>query len=380
NPKIPPIVATIAVAPNTKLADHQLVTVTGKGFAPATTTFVSECVTRAQSVNGQICDYATQRYVGVDSNGTFTATNVVLERRQAVFTRSNRQTLLDCATKPDTCEIQASASGPGSSSNPATSPLTFGRYIKPAVAAAQLSQSSSLQDLQPVTLTGTGFTPGYAVNVQECVGAGTTISSCDYSTSRAVTTGFAGQFTLTYFVRRDLTAFVFPTGPTTTDCAITACELIVQGTPAQPTTTLPLAFDPNVPAVTPTIVANPNTGLSDNQSITVSVNGYTPEQPVQVIECSKEAVTETNGFSYCDFTTAQIITPAGPLTAQTSFVVRRVLNGQDGLQDCTTEPGACVLIAAEGGGYYGGGVPIGVITPGPSQPGVASTSLTFTKP
>ena len=110
------------------------------------------------------------------------------------------------------------------------------------------------------------------------------------------------------------------------------------------------------------------------------MNGYTPEQPVQVIECSNEALTEPNGFSYCDYSTAQIITPTGPQTAQTSFVVRAVLNGQDGLQDCTTQPGACVLIASEGAGYYGGGVPIGVVTVGLPQPGVASTSLSFTKP
>jgi len=66
-------------------------------------------------------------------------------------------------------------------------------------------------------------------------------------------------------------------------------------------------------------------------------------------------------------------------TAQAFFVVRAALN-QDGPQDCTTQPGACVLIASEGSGYYGGGVPIGVVTVGPSQPGVASTPLTFTKP
>ncbi len=371
NPKIPPKVAKITVSPNTKLADHQLVTVSGKGFAPSTTVSLSQCVTHPAAARGQVCDYATARSVSVETNGTFTASNFVLERRQVTFTIKNTQSLLDCAAKPDTCDIQANASGLGPST-PVDAPLTFGLYIKPAVAAVQLSPSSPLDDLEAVTLTGTGFTPGYAVTVQECAVGTASTPSCDFTTVRTVTAGFTGAFTLAYTVRRDITS-VATTGATIVDCATNACELTVQGTQSQPTTDLPLTFDPNVPAVSPTITAIPNTGLSDNQNIAVSVSGFTPNQPVQIIECSADAITEGDNLGYCDYTTGQTVTPTGPSALQTSFVVRASLGGQAGLVDCTSQPGACVLVATDDGGYYGGPI----ITPGSALPDLASTPLAF---
>lgn len=377
NPKIPAKVATVTVAPATKLVDHQLVTVSGKGFAPATNVSLFECVTHPPTGLGQVCSYATQRNVSVDSHGTFTATNVVLERRQVVFTRKGTQTFLDCAAKTTPCDIQANASGLGSSS-PAKAPLAFDPNVAPVVASVHLSPASALQDLQSVTLTGAGFTPGYAVSVQECAAATTTTPlSCDYSTSRAVTAGFTGAFTLTYTVRRNLATFVAPTGATNLDCATqpATCELTVQGSQSQPATNIALTFDPNIPAVTPTIGAAPNTGLNDNQLVTVSLAGFTPNQQVQIIECSAEAVSEGNA-SYCDYTTGQSVTPTGTSTLQTTFIVRTVLGGQNGLEDCTTQSGACVLIATENGSYYGGGI----AGSGTTLPNTASIPLTFTTP
>ena len=49
NPKIPPKVPAITVTPNTKLADHQLITVSGKGYAPSTTVYLSQCITHPGS-------------------------------------------------------------------------------------------------------------------------------------------------------------------------------------------------------------------------------------------------------------------------------------------------------------------------------------------
>lgn len=377
NPKVPPKVATITVSPPTKLVDHQLVTVSGKGFAPAANVYLSQCVTKPPAGAGQVCDYATQRYVAVDSHGAFTANNVVLERRQVLYTKKGTQTL-DCAVKTTTCEIQANTAGLGSST-PARAGLAFDPNVAPAVATAQLSPSSALHDLEEVTLTGSGFTPGYQVSIQECVLGSAKSASCDYTTSRAVTADFHGAFTFTYTVRRNLAVFVaptVPTGPTSAtdvDCATkaTLCELTIQGSSSQPATTIGLTFDPNTPTVTSTITATPNTGLSDNQPVTVSLTGFTPHEAVQVIECSAEAISEGN-LSYCDYTTGQTITPTAA-SSDTTFVVRAVLSGQTGLDDCTTQPGACVLVATENGGYYGGGV----IVSGPIFPNIASTPLTF---
>ena len=189
-------------------------------------------------------------------------------------------------------------------------------------------------------MSGTGFTPGYAVTTQECALTTAKVASCDYATTRTVTVGFHGEFTINYPIRRVIAPVVGPTGPTSTDCATTpgACELTIQGTQSQPAITIALTFDPNVPAVTPTVTAAPSTGLTDNESITVSLQGFTPNQPVQLIECSDEAASEGN-FAYCDYSTGQTTTPTGPNAIQTPFVVHAVLGGQEGLVDCTAEPG-----------------------------------------
>jgi hypothetical protein len=368
NPKIPPTVPTITVSPNRLLVDHQLVTVSGKGYAPSTSVNVAECISKP-SPKQPACDYATERSVNVDPNGTFTATNTVLERRPVTF--GLKRTTVDCAAKPGTCDIQASASGLGPSSTSVKAPLAFNKYAPLAVAAVQLSPSAPFDDLEAVTLTGTGFTPGYAVNVEECL-TSTKNTACDYTTVRSVTAGFQGQFALTDFVRRDIIASSSPTGPTTTDCATTACDLTVQGSPAQAAVTLPLTFNPTVPAIPAAITASPNSGLTDDQTITVSLNGYTPDQPVQISECSANALTQANGLPDCDYTTAQTVTPTGPQPFQTSFVVHATITGQAGLQDCTTQPGACILVAAEANDFYS--------TIGPTQPGIASTSLAFMTP
>jgi len=137
-----------------------------------------------------------------------------------------------------------------------------------------------------------------------------------------------------------------------------------------------LSFDPNIAPIPPTITADPNTGLTDNQNVVVSLQGFPPDRPVQIIECSADALTEGINFSYCDYTTAETVTPTGPQLVQTAFVVGAARAGQGGLEDCTTQPGACVLIACEANSYDSGG---GIVI-GPTQHGVADVALSFATP
>ena len=396
NPNIPPKVPAITVTPNTNLVDHQLVTVSGTGYAPESSVYISQCFAHPAAGTYQVCDYSTSRYETVDANGAFTATNMALERRQVVYTAWGTQTV-DCAVAPGWCDIEVSASGFGSSA-PVKAPLTFDPNVGPAIASVHRSPSTRLVDLQAVIVTGTGFTPGVAVNVVECTHPQTQFSACDYTTSRAVTAGFHGEFSFTYSVRRKIAALVGPNGTTSIDCAAIPhpCELRIQGSESQPPTSIGLNFNSHVLAVAPAIVADPTTGLRDNQGITAVLRGFTPNQPVQIVECSGEAITENGNLSYCDYTTIQTVTPTGaPLG--TRFVVRAVLGGQGGLVDCTTRRGACVLIAAESqGGYYGAGIAASPLTatttplanqsnsalplkaaPGSSLPNIAFTKLTF---
>ena len=61
--------------------------------------------------------------------------------------------------------------------------------------------------------------PGIAVNVVECAAGTTQFPTSDYTTRRAVTAGFHGEFKFTIGVRRNLAAFVSPNGATNIDCA-----------------------------------------------------------------------------------------------------------------------------------------------------------------
>ena len=373
DPKIPPKVPKVTVTPNTNLIDHQLIGVSGKGFAPSTSVSVAECITHPPTGSGPVCDYSTQRYLSASSGGTFAIQNFALERRQVVFTKAGSHTV-DCATATGTCEIQVVGSGSGTST-PATTALNFDPNAKVIVAAAKASPSSLLRDLQLITLTGTGFVPGVGVNIQECAATNTKFPSCDFTTSRAVTAGFHGEFTVSFAVRRDINTFITGPGATKFDCAtkVGACELAIQGSQAQAPTNVRLGFNPNVKAITPTISVSPNTGLHDNQSVTVSLRGFTPNQPAQIVECSADAISENN-LSYCDYNTLQSATSGGSLTTRSSFSVRKVIGGQGGLVNCAAKPAACVLVASSSGIYYGGGA--GVI-PGPTLPNIAFAKLTF---
>ena len=129
--------------------------------------------------------------------------------------------------------------------------------------------------------------------------------------------------------------------------------------------------------MTPSVSASPDTGLSDNERITVTLGGFTPDHPVQLVECTEEAVSEAD-LSYCDSSTAIVTTP-GVGTAQASFVVRSVVHAADGLEDCTSDAGR---VRARRRGHQPvlrrlrrGAVPLK--TPLGSLPNTAATDLAF---
>jgi Neocarzinostatin family len=380
DPKVPAKVQKLTVSPRTNLVDHQLVTVSGSGFLPGSTVYLSQCVASSPPPSSP-CDYATQRYVKVNGKGEFTSSQFALERRQIRYVKGGVKRI-DCADAPFKCVIRAQASGIGSL-NPPTVTLVFDPSKPPATATAQLSPATQLVDLQAVGVTGGGFTPGYGVGILQCLATGAkTLVGCDFSSIRTVTAGFHGEFSISYYVRRMISTNT-PTGPAPVDCAASSgnCVLLLQGTPSQPVTTVPLDFDAAIPAVTPSVSASPDTGLADNQRIAVTLGGFTPDHPVQLVECTEEAVSEAD-LSYCDSATAIVTTPGGP-TDQASFVVRSVVRAANGLEDCKSAPGACVLVAVGLSQYYGGYGGYAVASAVPhkvplgSLPNTAATDLAF---
>jgi hypothetical protein len=345
DPNVPPVVPKLAAVPSTKLRDHQLVTVVGSGFNPGSSIQVSECAS-----NGFDCAYETFRFGDVNDKGNVVIRNFALERLIQSYDENGPVTI-DCAATPTTCVLQAQTSGFGGGVVNAS--LAFDPRIPPVVPALSVSPSTNLGDLQLVNVSGYGFLPGVQVNISECA---QDTFACDPG-SRTATAGFQGQFTITMAVHRRLAA-QGQLGIDPTDCAahLGACLInaYAQGTNTAPS--VALGFNPRKPAVNPSMLVVPNTGLVDNQRVGIVLNGFGAFGQTAVVECSADAVADQN-LSYCDPSTELVTTtPANASAPTLSFFVHRQIAGQDGLVDCAAKAGACVLVALpyQFFGYFGG--------------------------
>ncbi len=344
DPKVPPVPTRLTGTPATGLRDHQLIAVGGKGFNPATTVSVVECLAGGSFA----CAYETNRSSLVSAKGTFSMPNFALERLIAVYDAKGPRTV-DCAAAAKTCVLEAQ-SGYGT---PIDTPLSFNPSIPPVIAAISVTPSTKLADLQLVQVRGFGFLPGVAVSISECTQA----ASVCAPNQRLVTAGFHGQFTITVSVQR-LLAAAGKVGVVATDCAshLGACSISASAAGSSTSPIVSLAFDRKQHPATPRITVVPNTNLTDNLRVGVTLGGFPKFGPVEVLECSAEAVSEQN-LGYCDQSTAVLTnTPASGGAATVSFFVRRQIGGQNGLVDCGARAGACVLVATASAfyGYYGG--------------------------
>ena len=87
----------------------------------------------------------------------------------------------------------------------------------------------------------------------------------------------------------------------------------------------------------------PSAGLADGQAVTVAWDGYTPNQSVNILECSKSPPTEA---TECDLANADVLHPDPTGTGSLSFTVTTGTVGS-GLCDAT-HPG-CVIVVNQGG-------------------------------
>lgn len=65
----------LQIAPRTGLKDRQLVNLTGGGFSPNATVYVSECTSADPSKATQACDFNHIKTISTDANGAFPATS-----------------------------------------------------------------------------------------------------------------------------------------------------------------------------------------------------------------------------------------------------------------------------------------------------------------
>jgi hypothetical protein len=101
---------------------------------------------------------------------------------------------------------------------------------------------------------------------------------------------------------------------------------------------------------TPTTIAsslqasvNPDRGLTDGKTVTVSWKGYEPGTSVNVLECSKNPPT---GPSQCDLTGAKLLQPDPDGHGSLSFSVK---TGSIGTGTCDAQHPGCVIVVNEGG-------------------------------
>jgi hypothetical protein len=122
DPKSPPVVATISVAPNTGLVDNQATTVTGSGFTPFSTVSVVQCGKEAAlEHNFSYCSSSSffgGGGVSAQANGSG-AFSVTLFVHPVIGTSSG---LVDCASQPGACVVAGSGFN---SAEAAFNPISF---------------------------------------------------------------------------------------------------------------------------------------------------------------------------------------------------------------------------------------------------------------
>ncbi|MBL8778877.1 MAG: hypothetical protein JNK12_23300 [Acidimicrobiales bacterium] len=172
--------------------------------------------------------------------------------------------------------------------------LIFGAVAAPAAAAAPdarsitVSPSTDLVDGQEVEVAGTGWPAGAELWVTVCA-AGT--GHCG-GTSIDVVAAPDGSFATTLRPRVQFT------GPDLhpVDCLLTPCEVRAWPDTLNQSAAEAIAFDPNAPLLPPpTIAVDPATDLVDGQTVTVTGDGYAPDQRYWVAQCPASAVTLDEG-------------------------------------------------------------------------------------
>ena len=335
----------VTVDPSTGLADGQPVTITGSGFNPGASVGAAQCTSLSgQSRSTSDCDLSNAPITQADSDG-----NVVLHlRARGTITTPNSGTV-DCVTAPEPCVI-----GMGDTAHLddpeqiGGAQITFDPNAPPLPPPdVSLTPSDDLLDRQQVAVYATGFLPGEFVNIVQCAAQKLDTTPCNESFNyggggQADPTG-AVAFGLT--VRRALRV-----GGERFDCAsaVGACVVAVQAI-GGPIGTAPLAFDASVPLPPlPTLTVTPSDGLGDGDIVHVHGEGFTPNDPIQLIQCPSEVNIVVNGC-FSEYNRYLQADAGGAIT--TSMKVERDVQvfdpktGQQSTVDCAASAGRCLVTA-----------------------------------
>ncbi len=295
NPKLPPVLPTVAISPSSALVPNQPVTVTGSGYRPNSSVQVVECPTSGKPDFERCQGYFTNSEQALTSatgtiDTTFRPSDRVLESGRTGVSKASCAAVSGCSLVVQTGRIGAEP----------YVPLGFAPGATPVEPTVSVHPRRGLADGQFVTVTGSGFAPDAGVEITECAPSDVAQFTCSSDDYLIVDASASGEVTSAFPVVETITA-----GSKTTDCATTHCYVFVaESSDTWYSASWVLSFDPALAAVRPTIAAAPSTGLMNDQVITLTGGGFTPGTGVSVLECSGPASQCQPGFVPTGLTTA----------------------------------------------------------------------------
>lgn len=359
-----PVPPSVTVEPATGLLDRQQVTISGTGFVGGAWVDISTCEVIAGEVSYVCRWYDTN--VTTDETGAFTTT---LGLRRLL---SGGDDVVDCAVA--SCVVQAVTYD--QLYERATSPVAFDPDAPlPPPPSLTADPSTGLADRQVVTLSGSGWTPGAYVSLEQCGDDPDGQMRCGYGFFGNVHVADDGTLTAQFRVRREIkwTEWDDETEEGvahTIDCADEPGRCYVQAYsdaewPAQPA--VPLTFDPDAPpGPGPVIAVTPTAGLVDEQEVTVEGSGFVSGEFLYVGQCAAPAVKGATP-SPCLNSTYLNAGPDG--TIESTLEVRRLVGGFGGDPvDCAEAEGRCVVRASNGFDEDSTLVPLSFDPDGPLPP------------
>jgi hypothetical protein len=353
---------SITVTPDTDLVDGQAVTVEGTGFTDVSFVGIVQCA-RGLGIDG--CDISTAAPSFDFVAGAFSEQYFV----EALL--DTEAGPIDCRTYQDGCRIMVNEQFALPGSARATTDFDPAGPLEPSPTVS-VDPDADLVDGQVVHVTGTGFRPDEEVLIVQCpTGTPDPTSTCGGHVTYEQVDG-SGTLSADFEVQAVFTPILGPVHEAH-DCRTDPCDIgVAASEDYERFGAATVAFDPDAPLRPEMeVTVTPHTGLVDGQVVQLDGAGYTPDGPVDVVECSISSALDGSG---CELDRVQHLTADADGSVTTTYAVNDVLDTEVGEVDCRRS--TCILVAVDrsvpidiGRGYrfenlqFAGGDPIDPAAP-----------------
>ncbi len=332
----PPALPQADVTPRTNLPYRAQVAVHGSGFRPGSGVGASFCL-GSESAGG--CGFSFD-FGTADAAGEVDLTLAV--KRRISFGDSDGS-LIDCLDEGTECSVTLQGER---RYERAEVPLTFDPNAPiPPPPSATVIPDHDLGWRQVVGFGGSGFTPGL-LTVQQCGVFETGPVGFNFCTGfDQVEVTAEGNMLGSFTVQRVLDAG-YADPASRIDCATSAesCTLRFGNGDPDESADVPLDFDPeSEPPPPPVLTLTPSTHLHDGRPVILQGSGFTPGSLIGLAPC-KSGVTSI--ADDCDLGRAFTATSDAAGDFILGYTPQGVIGTSNGVIDCTSAPGTCVLASA----------------------------------